>query len=111
MAGVQQSQAQATTNGVNALEMAFSGIQKCRQDVENMKFNLSSGYKGSDGGAFQDLLRRWDDQAEVISKNVRDMVDTLNDTLKQQGLQQGSNNDSVQQAYNQSESVFNALSG
>ncbi|MEK8145863.1 hypothetical protein NKH18_45385 [Streptomyces sp. M10(2022)] len=94
---------------MNALEMAFSGIQNSRQDVESMKFNLSSGYKGTDGGAFQELLRKWDSQAEIITRNVRDMIDTLNDTLKHQRHEQSANNDSVQQASNESESVFNAL--
>lgn len=111
MAGFQQSQEQATRNGIMALEQAFTGVQNCRQDVENMKFNLSSGLKGSDGKAFQDLLKLWDDQAEVISRNVRDMVDTLNETLRTQGLTQGSNNESISTAYNQSQSVFDTLSG
>ncbi|MEU8522906.1 hypothetical protein [Streptomyces sp. NBC_01216] len=111
MAGFQRSEEQATRNGIQALEMAFTGVQNCRQDVESMKFNLASGLKGSDGKAFQDLLKLWDDQAEVISKNVRDMVDTLNETLQQQGLTQGSNNDSINTAYNQSQSVFDALKG
>ncbi|MFF2525166.1 hypothetical protein [Streptomyces liangshanensis] len=111
MAGMQQSEAQATRNGVQALEQAFTGIQNCRRDVENMKFNLSSGLKGTDGKAFQDLLKQWDDQAEVISRNVMSMVDTLNETLKQQGMVQGASNEAINQAYSQSQSVFDALRG
>ncbi|MFB8775233.1 hypothetical protein [Streptomyces broussonetiae] len=109
--GMQQSQAQATRNGIQALESAFTGVQNCRQDVENMKFNLASGLKGSDGKAFQDLLKLWDDQAEIISRNVRDMVDTLNETLRVQGMTQGSNNEAVNTAYHQSQAVFDALQG
>ena len=111
MAGFQQSEEQATRNGIQALESAFTGVQNCRQDVENMKFNLASGLKGTDGKAFQDLLKLWDDQAEIISKNVRDMVDTLNETLRVQGLTQGSNNDSINSAYTQSQSIFDTLQG
>ncbi|MET9442311.1 hypothetical protein [Streptomyces sp. NPDC006610] len=111
MAGFQQSEEQATRNGIQALESAFTGVQNCRQDVENMKFNLASGLKGSDGKAFQDLLKLWDDQAEIISRNVRDMVDTLNETLRVQGLTQGSNNESINNAYTQSQSIFDALQG
>ncbi|MEU3185081.1 hypothetical protein ABZ707_12895 [Streptomyces sp. NPDC006923] len=111
MAGMQQSEARATQNGVNALEQAFTGIQNSRQDVENMKFNLASGLKGSDGKAYQDLLKQWDDQAEIISRNVREMIDTLNETLRQQGLTQGSSNEAINQAYSQSQSVFDALHG
>ncbi|MFE6777595.1 hypothetical protein [Streptomyces sp. NPDC057702] len=111
MAGMQQSEARATQNGIQALEQAFTGVQNCRRDVENMKFNLASGLKGSDGRAYQELLRQWDDQAEVISVNVRDMINTLTETLRQQGVTQQSSNESIHQAYNQSQSVFDALKG
>ncbi|MEU3557060.1 hypothetical protein [Streptomyces fragilis] len=111
MAGFQQSEEQATRNGIQALESAFTGVQNCRQDVENMKFNLASGLKGSDGKAFQDLLKLWDDQAEIISRNVREMVDTLNETLRVQGLTQGSNSEAINTSYTQSQAVFDALSG
>ncbi|MFE1246557.1 hypothetical protein [Streptomyces sp. NPDC058735] len=109
--GGQQSLASATQNGVTALEMAFTGVQKSRQDVENMKHNLSSGYAGSDGGAFQKLLDRWDAQAEIISGNLRDMITTLEETMRAQGIQQATANESIQQAYNRSEEIFNALAG
>ncbi|WP_455356642.1 hypothetical protein [Streptomyces sp. SYSU K217416] len=112
MAGTgQQSLASATQNGVTALEMAFTGIQNCRQDVENMKHNLSSGYAGSDGGAFQKLLDRWDAQAEIISKNVRDMTTTLEETMRAQGIQQTTANESIQQASNRADEIFNSLAG
>ncbi|MCX4765865.1 hypothetical protein OG562_33790 [Streptomyces sp. NBC_01275] len=91
--------------------MAFTSVQTRRQDLENTKLNLAKGHQGSDGKAYQELLALWDEQAEVISRNLRDMIDTLNETLKQQGIAQGSANDSVNQAYNQSQSVFDALSG
>lgn len=111
MAGMQQSEERATRNGINALEQAFTGIQNCRQDVENMKHNLASGLKGSDGKAYQDLLKQWDDQAEIISRNVQEMIETLNETLRQQNLTQGSSNEAINQAYNQSQAVFDALRG
>jgi len=109
--GKQQSLASATQNGVTALEQAFTGVQNCRQDVENMKHNLSSGYTGSDGGEYQKLLERWDQQAEVISTNLRSMIDTLNETLRAQGMQQGSANQSIQEAYSRSDAIFEALKG
>ncbi len=108
--GAQQSLASATQNGVTALEMAFTGVQNSRQDVENMKHNLASGYSlSSDGGAFQKLLDRWDQQAEIISSNLRDMITTLEETMRAQGIQQNNSNDAIQQAFNRSEEVFNAL--
>jgi hypothetical protein len=109
--GGQQSLASATQNGVTALEMAFNGVQTSRQDVENMKHNLASGYAGSDGGAFQKLLDRWDAQAEIISGNLRDMITTLEETMRAQGIQQSAASESIQQASNRSEDIFNALAG
>ncbi|MEV0850170.1 hypothetical protein AB0J21_30590 [Streptomyces sp. NPDC049954] len=111
MAGMQQSEERATRNGISALEQAFTGIQNSRQDVESTKWNMAQTLKGSDGKAYQDLLAQWDEQAEIISRNVRDMIDQLNETLTQQGLTQGSSHDSVDQAYHQSDAVFDALSG
>lgn len=109
--GMQQSEESATRNGVQALEMAFSGILKSRQDVENTKNNLMAHYKGSDGGAFRDLVTAWEEKADVILTNVQDMIDTLNQTLAEHGKQQGSANDSINQAYGQSDAVFDALHG
>ncbi|MBB5939704.1 hypothetical protein [Streptomyces zagrosensis] len=111
MAGMQQSEAGATQNGIQALEQAFTGVQNCRQDVENMKFNLASGLKGSVGKEYRDLLQQWDEQAEIISINVRDMVETLTETLRTQGHTETTSNDSIRQAYSQSQSVFDALKG
>jgi uncharacterized protein YukE len=108
---MQQSQVSATKNGINALEQAFSGITKIRQDVEATRFNLASGYKGSDGQKFGDLVNNWEQQADVILSNLRDMVDKLNQTLTAQHQQQGSSNDQINQAYSQAQSVFDALHG
>ncbi|MEU5977618.1 hypothetical protein [Streptomyces sp. NPDC047315] len=109
--GMQQSEESATRNGVQALEMAFSGITKCRQDVENTKNNLMSHYKGSDGKAFMDLVTAWEEKADVILVNVQDMIETLNQTLVEHGKQQGSAVDSINQEYAQSDAVFDALRG
>jgi uncharacterized protein YukE len=106
---MQQSEVRATKNGVNALEQAFSGITKIRQDVEATRHNLASGYKGSDGGAFGDLVNGWEQKCDVILGNLRDMVDKLNVTLQKQHAQQNSSNEQINQAYNQAQSVFDAL--
>ncbi|GAB3976069.1 hypothetical protein GCM10029978_061890 [Actinoallomurus acanthiterrae] len=111
MAGMQQSEVRSTKNGVQALEMAYTGITKIKQDVEATRFNLASGYKGSDGQAFQDLVNSWEQQADVILKNLQDMVDKLNQTLTAQHQQQGSSNDQINQGYQQAQAVFNALHG
>jgi early secretory antigenic target protein ESAT-6 len=108
---MQQSEVRATKSGITALEMAFSGVTKCRQDVESTRTNLASGYKGSDGKSFQDLVTSWESQCDIVLKNLQDMIHTLDSTLASQHQQQGSSNDSVNQAYNQSVSVFDTLAG
>lgn len=109
--GMQASEENATRNGIQALEMAFSGVLKCRQDVENTKNTLMTHYKGSDGGAFKDLVTSWEEKADVILTNVQDMIETLNQTLAEQGKQQGSSNEAINQAYSESDAVFDTLTG
>ncbi|MEU0844890.1 hypothetical protein ABZ370_36220 [Streptomyces sp. NPDC005962] len=111
MAGMQQAEESATRNGIQALEMAFSGVQSRRQDVENTKQNMMQALQGSDGKAFQDLLNAWDEHAEIISKNLQDMINELNETLRSQGMTQGSSNEQINQQYNQSQSIFDGLMG
>lgn len=108
---MQQSQVSATKNGIHALEQASSGITKIRQDVESTRHNLASGYKGSDGGQFGQLVNDWESKCDVILTNLRDMVDKLNQTLTKQNQQQGASNDQINQASSQSQSVFNTLQG
>lgn len=107
----QQSNEQATRNGIQALESAFSGILKSRQDVDQTRATLSSGYQGSDGGQFGSLLKQWDDQCNSILRSLEDMVDKLNQSLSQHGKTQGSSNESINQAYSASQAAFDQLAG
>lgn len=111
MAGMQRSEEQGTRNGIQALEMAFSGVQSRRQDVESTKHGMMSALQGSDGGAFQKLLDSWDEHAEIISKNLQDMINQLNETLRAKGMTQGSSNEAINQAYSQSQTIFDGLMG
>ncbi|WP_105975426.1 hypothetical protein [Streptomyces geranii] len=107
----QQSNEQATRNGIQALESAFSGILKSRQDVDQTRATLSSGYQGSDGGQFGSLLKQWDDQCNSILRSLEDMVDKLNQSLSQHGKTQGSSNEQINAAYSQSQAAFDQLAG
>ncbi|MFJ5220809.1 hypothetical protein ACIP98_39860 [Streptomyces sp. NPDC088354] len=107
----QQSNEQSTRNGIQALESAFSGIMKCRQDVDNTRATLSAGYQGSDGAQFGTLLTQWDGQCNNILRTLEDMVDKLNQSLMQHGKAQGASNDAINQAYNQSQAAFDQLVG
>ncbi|MFF4579875.1 hypothetical protein [Streptomyces sp. NPDC001389] len=109
--GEQQSSELATRNGVQALEMAFSGILRCRQDVDHIAGQLATSYGGTDGSKFGELLRAWDGQANIILKNLESMVEALNMSLKQHNMTQGAADEAINQAYNKSISEFDALYG
>ncbi|MET9562764.1 MULTISPECIES: hypothetical protein [Streptomyces] len=108
---MQQSEEQATRNGIMALEQAFSSIQTRQQGVQSIGQGLASNYGGSDGGKYKQLLEQWDGHVDTILINLDRMVDELNSTLKEHGLVQGSSNDEIDQAYSRSTSVFDELNG
>ncbi|MCX5400454.1 hypothetical protein [Streptomyces sp. NBC_00102] len=108
---MRQSEESATRNGIQALEMAYSGIVRSCQDVENTRLALGPNYGGKDGGRYQELIKAWEDQGQVIITNVQGMIDALNETLQQQGLTQGANDESVQQSFHQSQAVFDTMVG
>ncbi|MFF7334899.1 hypothetical protein ACIQU5_11985 [Streptomyces sp. NPDC090306] len=107
----QQSSEQSTRNGIQSLESAFSGIMKIRGDVDSTRSTLGSGYQGSDGGQYGQLLTQWDNQCNVILKNLEDVIDRLNQSLAEHQKTQGSSNDSINQAYNSAQSAFDQLVG
>ncbi|WP_210592173.1 hypothetical protein [Streptomyces sp. GESEQ-35] len=109
MSQIAKSTEDDTRKGINALEQAFSAVQRSRQDVETTKMNTGLG--GSVGGKYYDLLQKWDEHAETISRSLNNMIEELNNTLRGSGLTEGSTNESVNQEYQRSESVFNALNG
>ncbi|MFJ4622375.1 hypothetical protein [Streptomyces sp. NPDC088812] len=112
MAGnLRQGDVQATRNGIQALESAFTGVVRSRQDVEATRNNLAAGYKGSDGLAYANLLQEWEKQAVVIGNNLKDMIDSLNTTLSAMHQDQGSSNEAINQAYQASSSVFDQMMG
>lgn len=109
--GSQHSEEAPTRNGINALETAYSAVQRILQDVEGTKNNLSSSYQGSDGGAYGRLLDQWDDQVVIILNNLEGMIDRLNTSLTEHNLAQGSGREAIDQAFSASESAFDVLSG
>ncbi|MCX4703072.1 hypothetical protein [Streptomyces sp. NBC_01373] len=108
---MQQSEEQATRNGILALEQAFTGVQRCQQDVQSTADNLATSYGGADGGKFKSLLEQWDGHVDTILVNLDRMVDELNGTLKEHGLMQGSANDMIDTEYSRSTAVFDELNG
>ncbi|MFJ8613716.1 hypothetical protein ACIRH0_42060 [Streptomyces sp. NPDC093675] len=107
----QMSNEQATRNGIQALESAFTGVMRARSDVDSTRSGLAAGYGGSDGAQFGALLAQWDEQANVILKNLEDMITALNQSLQEHHLAQGSSNEAINNAFSKAESVFHTMSG
>ncbi|MFF4792922.1 hypothetical protein ACFY2M_24820 [Streptomyces sp. NPDC001276] len=76
-----------------------------------MRHNLSSGYKGQDGARFQDLIETWEGHANSILRGLREVIDSLNTTLSAMNENQGSSNEAINNAYQQSNNLFNELMG
>lgn len=108
---MQKSSRTATLNGIKALDMALKGVDRIRRDVDSTGARLMAAYRGSDGGQFQKLLAQWDDQANVITKNLNDVMEELNNTLRAHGETQRTTNDWVDTSRQKSSNVFDTLTG
>ncbi|WP_327113385.1 hypothetical protein OG206_07110 [Streptomyces sp. NBC_01341] len=105
----QQSSEKATRNGINALQQAYSGVQRSKQDVDTTRGGLDNAFQGSDGSAYSQLLQAWDEKANVILRNLNDMITQLNNTLIQHSKVQGASNDAILASAKQSDSTFNTM--
>lgn len=106
---MQQSEESATRKGIQALESAYSGIMRCQQDVQSTRYALAGGYGGCDGNKYQGLLEQWDNHVDTILVNVDQMINELNNTLKEHRLAQGSSNEAIEREYDRSRDVFHEL--
>ncbi|GGW30754.1 hypothetical protein [Streptomyces xantholiticus] len=106
---VQMSNAQATRNGIQALEMAKAGVERARGDVLETGGALSSGYQGGDGAQFGNLLRLWDDQCMVILNGLQAVINELTRTGQEHGVTQLGNQDAISQAQTGSQAAFDQL--
>jgi uncharacterized protein YukE len=105
----QQSSEQATKSGISALESAQQSIQSSKSGVDSTRSTLSQGYQGSDGAQFGQLLAQWDQQCQIILKNLSDMITQLNHTATEHRKTQGNTNDSISNAHSKSASAFDTL--
>ncbi|MEU1695056.1 hypothetical protein [Streptomyces hirsutus] len=108
---MQQSSREATSNGIKALGMALGGISNIRKDVDATGAKLTAGYGGVDGKGFRDLLVKWQEQAEIIAKNLGEMEEELINTMKEHGQAQATATDLVGGASQRTSTVFDVLSG
>ncbi|MEN8651639.1 hypothetical protein ABCR94_13670 [Streptomyces sp. 21So2-11] len=94
--------------GYTALTNVKSGIQQSQQEVQTTMGSLMSAYGGQDGGAFQRLLSDWNGQVDLITKNIGEMMQKLQDTGVQQRNTQQQTTDAIQTS-SKSNDVFNQL--
>ncbi|MDX3240551.1 hypothetical protein [Streptomyces sp. ME18-1-4] len=73
--------------------------------MEATRSNLSAAYRGSDGGQYGELLRKWDDQCAVIQKNLQGMVEALNLSMQQHQQTQTSAGEAISRAASASENA------
>lgn len=86
---IQTSAQSENEKGYTALSMVKSGIQQSQQEVRTTMGTLMAAYGGQDGGAFQRLLADWNAQVDIITKNVGEMMQKLQETgVQQRNLQQ-----------------------
>ncbi|MEU6290886.1 WXG100 family type VII secretion target [Streptomyces sp. NPDC046988] len=112
MAGnLRAAESSATRSGITALESALQGIQRSRQDVETTKMNLASGYQGSDGRAYTELIAQWEGQCNIIVANLNKMIETLNTNDQEVNKNQASANEAIRNASQKSNGAYNALMG
>ncbi|WP_251075627.1 hypothetical protein [Streptomyces sp. ISL-12] len=79
--------------------------------MQSTSGDLSTAYQGADGGKFQALLAEWDRLVDIIRKNMEQMIDELNNTLRDNQLMQSTATDAIDQQASRAPSVFDALSG
>lgn len=92
------SDAWATRNGLKALESAKDGVQRCLSDVEETRMTLASGYRGSDGAAYRDLIVRWEKQCERILRNLDTMIEALRTNDAEVNKNQQMSNEAIRNA-------------
>ncbi|MEU1518968.1 hypothetical protein ABZ490_43695 [Streptomyces sp. NPDC005811] len=108
---MQQSSTASTTMGINALTTAHQAIQRSKSDVDTTAGNLAVAYSASsqDGREFQNVLRQWDEQAEIILKKLQDLINKLTTTLQTHNTTQTNVTDMIRSSASTSDAAFNQL--
>lgn len=85
---LQTSSQSENQKGYHALSTVQSGIKQSQDEVRTTMNGLMAAYGGQDGGAYQRLLADWSGQVDIITKNINQMMEQLQETgVLQRGLQ------------------------
>ncbi|MFJ2705094.1 hypothetical protein ACIO3R_18060 [Streptomyces sp. NPDC087428] len=105
---LQTSSQSENQKGYTALSTVQSGIKQSQEEVRTTMSGLMSAYGGQDGGAYQRLLTDWSGQVDIITKNIGQMIEKLQETgVLQRGLQ-GRTTETIQSS-SRSNDVFGQL--
>ncbi|MBO0914961.1 hypothetical protein OG322_06260 [Streptomyces sp. NBC_01260] len=105
---LQTSSQSENQKGYTALSTVQSGIKQSQEEVRTTMSGLMAAYGGQDGGAYQRLLTDWSGQVDIITKNIGQMIEKLQETgVLQRGLQ-GQTTETIQSS-SRSNDVFGQL--
>ncbi|MEU7467502.1 hypothetical protein AB0A94_02875 [Streptomyces sp. NPDC044984] len=79
--------------------------------MQSTSATLANAYGGVDGGEFQKLLSQWNGYVDTILRNMNQMIDELEETLKSNQLLQSSTVDRIGEQASRGPAVFDVLSG
>ncbi|MER7539029.1 hypothetical protein ABTX77_30225 [Streptomyces sp. NPDC097704] len=94
-----------------ALESARTGVRRCRADVESTRIDLNTGYKGSDGRAYSELIGDWETQVDKILGNLDEMIVNLQTNVQEVNRNQQAVNEAINNARATGNPTYHALMG
>ncbi|MGW0812782.1 WXG100 family type VII secretion target [Streptomyces viridiviolaceus] len=101
----------ATRNGITALQSAQEGVKRCLTDVENTRTGLNTGYQGSDGRAYSDLLAEWEVQVGKILGNLEEMITNLQTNATEVAKNQHAANEAIRNVRAKGHAAYSTLMG
>ena len=105
------SEEAATRQGIAALEEAQSSVSTAQESVEADRQDLTAVYRGVDGAKFSELLEKWNNNVNIIQKNLTTMIAELQNSMEGQQATQSQSVDGINTQSSQSDNVFDELSG
>lgn len=85
----------ATKNGLHALHQADEAVKRCVSNVGMVQDGLKTGYQGSDGYRYNDLLAEWQNKAQTILTNLSNMITSLETNAAEVAKNQAQANEAI----------------
>ncbi|MFD8012763.1 hypothetical protein [Streptomyces sp. NPDC058955] len=98
---------EANLRVANLMQNAYDDILRIRRIVESSNNELTTGYGGTDGRAFYDLLVAWDADVRKVENGLLNVKETM---IANSGKQQTAQ-DTTTSAIQRAQSAFAGLKG